>query len=209
MNNVSISTVLEKNKISSENALVFALEAQVLDPFSGSFVETVYLTNHTTDLTIEGQNYVRIPFMLDLSNEAGEVQNVSLNIEDQVGLMTPYLRQYRGLVGTQVIVKLVTVPPESTVASSVDFAEMFNVMSSSAANYVVTLELGAENPLTRACPRRTQLRDRCSHTYRSVECGYTGSMQSCDLTLNGANGCQAHNNTLRYGGSPSITVRNL
>ncbi|EOB4971271.1 hypothetical protein KW516_19065 [Vibrio fluvialis] len=209
MNNLSIATVLEKNKISSENALVFALELRVIDPFSFNHIETLYLVNHTTDLFIDGQKYVRVPFNLDLSDEAGEIKNISLSIQDQVGLCTPFLRQYRGLVGSEVKVSIVTVAPQEEVSVSVDFSEVYMVASSSASNYVVALELGAENPLTKLCPRRTQLRDRCSHAFKSEECGYTGEATFCDLTLMGDNGCVALGNASRYGGNPSITVRNI
>lgn len=209
MNNISIATVLEKNKISSENALVFSLELRVIDPFSFNSVETIYLVNHTEDLIIEGQKYVRMPFNLDLSDEAGEVKNITLSIQDQVGLCTPYLRQYRGLVGSEVKVSIVTVAPEEETATSIDFSEMYTIESSSAANYVVSLELGAENPLSKMCPRRTQLRDRCSHQFKSDECGYVGEATSCDLTLMGSNGCVALGNEKRYGGLPSITVREI
>ncbi|EGR3221645.1 hypothetical protein Q9X98_004267 [Vibrio parahaemolyticus] len=209
MNNLSIATVLEKNRVSSENAMVFALEFRVVDPFTYNHVETVYLCNHTYDLKIDGVNYIRIPFNVDLSDEAGEIKNVTLTVEDQAGMVVPYLRKYRGMVDSEVKLSIVTVSPESEEAARVDFSELYNVTSSSASNYVISFELGAENPLTKSCPRRTQLRDRCSFQYKSEECGYTGDMPSCDLTLLGDNGCKAHGNTRRYGGSPSITVRNL
>lgn len=209
MNNLSIATVLEKNKISSANAIAFALEVRIVDPFSYNLVETIYLVNHTTDLLIDGNTHVRIPFEVELSSEAGELKDITLTVQDQVGMVVPYLRQYRGLVGSEIKVSLVTVEPDASEAARVDFSEIYSVISSSASNYVVSIQLGAENPLTKSCPRRTQLRDRCSFQYKSDECGYTGSMPTCDLTLLGDNGCQAHGNARRYGGSPSITVRNL
>lgn len=41
----------------------------------------------------------------------------------------------------------------------------------------------------------------CVYPYRDSEtCGYTGTLPSCDLTLKGSNGCEAHGNAHRHGG---------
>lgn len=32
----------------------------------------------------------------------------------------------------------------------------------------------------------------CAYTYRSPECGYSGDLETCDLTFDGANGCRRH-----------------
>lgn len=207
MNNLSIASVIEKNKISSNSSFVFGLDINIVNPVTGAHVETVYLVNHTESLTHNGKTYQRIGFNLDLSSESGEIQNLSLTVQDQVGFILPYLQQYRGAVGSEVIVSLFTVAEGQTEVSFVDFSERFEVIASSSANYITSFELGAENPLTRMAPARTQLRDRCSFRYKSKECGYDGALPSCDLTLTGSNGCRAHDNEARYGGCPSINKR--
>lgn len=208
MNNLSIASVIEKNRVNSENAIVFTLDITVVDPLNGEEVGELHLTNYTTDLATLGVNYVRFPFEIDLKDESGEIQNLQLIIQDQAGLVHPYLRQYRGGVGSSVMVSIVTVTPEHEVAK-VDFAEIFEVISSSSSDFAITFELGAENPLTRMCPRRTQMRSRCSFKYKSTECGYTGALPTCDLTLDGQNGCKAHDNSPRFGGFPSIVPQRM
>jgi hypothetical protein len=205
MNNLSIASVLEKNKVSSDNAMTIALAIDIADPNTGDFVTTVRIVNYQTDLVIEDETYTKIGFDLSLKDDASELQNVQLTIQDQVGLIRPYLQTYRGAVGSSVTMMLVTVDPDDN-ATLVDFSEIFEVVSVSAPDYVVNIELGAENPLTRAFPARVQLRDRCPFRYKSARCGYKGSRISCDLTLTGSNGCRAHENEKRFGGYPAITV---
>jgi phage-related protein len=71
-------------------------------------------------------------------------------------------------------------------------------------------------------PLRNYHRDFCDFTFKSAECGFgwgyansgfslnvsgeypLASMDSCDHTLVGMNGCVAHRNTVRFGGFPSI-----
>lgn len=214
MKNLSIAAVIEKNKIASSNAIVFILDIDIVDPLTSKMVDRIYLTNHYSDIHFEDHTYIKVPFNLDLKNEAGEIQNLTLSVQDQVGMLTPALRRYQGAVGSQVLARMITITPDNE-TTAVDFAEIFQVLSSSNSNYVVSFELGAENPLTRLCPARTQLRDRCSFRYKSYECGYNKSMtgdkdmESCDLTLNGKNGCNKHNNTKRFGGCPALTVARL
>ncbi|MGI1988684.1 hypothetical protein [Shewanella glacialipiscicola] len=208
MRNPSIASVIEKNKISSDNALTFAIDLQIYDIQRDEFVETIRLVNYVNNLQIDGQQYIRFPFSFDLQEDAGEIKNVTLSLQDQAGIILPYLIRFRGAVGSQVNARLITVMPDNSTAV-VDFAESFTVLSSSSANYVTSLELGSENPLSRSCPARTQMKDRCSFRFKSIECGYEGSLESCDLTLTGKNGCRAHNNSKRYGGYPSIALARL
>lgn len=208
MANLSIASVLEKNKVSSENAMVIALDFDVIDPISGEKAVTLRVVNYDADLVIEGQEYTKLAFDLALKDSATELQNVTLTIQDQVGLVRPYLQTYRGAVGSTVTMMIVTVDPEDKVAL-VDFSEIFEVVSTSSPDFSVSIELGAENPLSRAFPSRTQMRDRCCFRYKSRFCGYQGVMPSCDLTLTGDNGCRAHSNESRFGGFPSITVMNI
>lgn len=86
--------------------------------------------------------------------------------------------------------------------------EYFKVVGAAVKGNVVTWTLGDDNPLASPFPRRRQLMDRCSWRYKSGNCGYVGAMSSCDLTLNGSNGCAAHDNDLRFGGFPGINRGN-
>ena len=206
MSNLSIASVLEKNRVSSENAMVIALDIDLVDPVTSAYVMTLRIVNYDTDLTIDGHLYTKISFDLSLQDDANEIQNVNLSIQDSIGLVRPYLQTYRGAVGSKVTMMLLTVDPEDR-TSLVDFSEIFEVVGSSSPDYAVNLELGAENPLTRMFPSRTQMRDRCSFRYKSRFCGYTGGLASCDLSLTGDNGCRVHKNESRFGGYPSITVQ--
>jgi phage-related protein len=68
----------------------------------------------------------------------------------------------------------------------------------------VLLELGcfpAEHVLV---PGRTTQGLRCVWAYRGEHCGYVGSLETCDRTLDGSNGCTKHfiDEPLRFGGFP-------
>ena len=51
MSNLSIASVLEKNRVSSENAMVIALDIDLVDPVTSAYVMTLRIVNYDTDLT--------------------------------------------------------------------------------------------------------------------------------------------------------------
>ena len=85
-----------------------------------------------------------------------------------------------------------------------ELEENFEILTSSANDYGISFSLGAENILTRRFPNSVQMRDRCRWRYKSAECAYVGAEVSCDLTLQGANGCAFHVNTPNFGGYPGL-----
>lgn len=208
MRSLSIASVIESNKISSENAITMALDIDVVDPSTLSVVQRISLVNYQTDLTINGVVYNKASFDIQLKESATEVQNVQLTVQDQAGILMPYMKTYKGGVYSRVLTSIVSVTPDNTTAV-IDFSELFEVVSSNANDFVVTFEIGAENPLVKVFPQRKQMRDRCPFRFKSVECGYSGAATSCDLSLTGDNGCRVKNNQARFGGFPSITVQQV
>lgn len=208
MRTLSIASVIESNKISSENAITMALDIDVIDPTTLAVAQRVRLVNYNSDLTIEGNLYNKASFDIQLKESATEVQNIQLTVQDQAGILMPYLKAYRGGVYSTVLVSIVSVQPDNTTAV-MDFSEIFEVVSAGANDFVVNFEIGAENPLVKVFPQRRQMRDRCPYRFKSTECGYTGSATSCDLTLTGDNGCRVKGNQARFGGYPAITVQQL
>src|SRR5205085_10528274 len=83
------------------------------------------------------------------------------------------------------------------------------VTGSSVKNYVVTFTLGAENPLALNFPRHRQFKGRCVWRYKGYGCQYTGTKPTCDYTLDGDNGCVAHDNAINFRGLPGLVRMNI
>lgn len=199
-NHLSIATVQEKNRIDSEFPFLACLEVDVKTS-TGALVETLYLANNPEDFNYNGHIYVAFPFELQLSSEAGQEPNVSVTIEDISGAIKQRMDSYAGGIGFEVRVMVIStadtsLPPE--------IVETFSVKTASVDDYNVKWSLSSELHLLLNFPRRRQLRDRCPWSYKGVECGYNGALPSCDFTLQGANGCSVHDNTLNFGAFVSI-----
>ena len=200
---ISVATVIEKNRISSEYAFVILVEIDVIDTSTNLVQETLYVARNSEDIVWQGITWTATNFEFEAKEEAGEVPEIKATFVDITRSIQARVDQYGGGAGFVVRMHIVNTgnlnqPPE--------YSQKFWVLKSTVQEYEVSFTLGAQNPLRQRFPRRIQYRDRCSWRYKSVECGYTGALPTCDFTLQGPNGCAAHNNTRRFGGFPGLKI---
>lgn len=199
---LSIATVLEKNKLSSDTPFIVCLDIKVIDPPTGALVETLHVVRNTEAVEFNGQVYEPTAFDVELKAESGQQPTVNLTIKDYSKAIQGRMQAYGGGIGFGVTLFVVNAdaldaPPE--------VVEYFEVVGAQAANYDVTFQLGADSLMAVVFPRRRQTRDFCQWRYKDVDtCAYSGGLPTCDLTLNGPNGCSAHNNVINFGGFPGI-----
>lgn len=203
----TIATAIDKHKIASAVAYIPLLQVSIIDPNSSSDlpVEQVNVCCNNETFEWQGNTYTPSQFEIDVSYEQDKVPTVNLTFRDFYNVLQPRLQAYAGLTGSTVRLLVVN---SSITDNPPEMDENFQVISAkaNAADYTIQFVLGAENPLGLRWPPRLQYRDRCFWQYRGVECGYTGDLPSCDFTMDGSNGCTAHNNALRFGGFPGIRV---
>jgi phage-related protein len=207
MNNLSLLTVIEKNKLHSDQPFLFALQIEVWDEATQSFIDTLRFVQNDEDVTIDGEAYQALPFEIQIDKRSDSTPSVNISIQDQLQMVQSYLQTYKGGTGSNVKVLVVTGPDKDALTSEVELSDDFAITNSSVKDYVVTWELGVDNPLNQNVPARVALKNVCSFIYKSQNCGYSGAMPTCDLSLAGANGCRAHDNEGNYGGMPGIIVR--
>lgn len=209
MNNISLSAVLNKNQVASDAPWLIALKIEAVDPNTRQVVDTIHIVHNDEDITLAGQLYVASAFQINIQESENELPTISVSIVDITQTIMRYLEEYKGANGSHIT--MYVFPATSTVIERAEVDYTFDVISASAdtENYTATWQLGAENPLTLPVPARKQMRDRCQWRYKSGDCGYTGGIATCDLSLDGPNGCTAHNNVEHFGGYPGINVRNV
>jgi phage-related protein len=203
---LSLVTAIEANRISSGTPFIPLIILEVINAADGSVAETLYMARNPEAIVFDGQTYEPAAFDIQVKEIAGEAASVSLTVNDQTQTIKAYMEQYAGGLGSNVTFILVNA---DNLAQGAEIREFFQIVGASSSDYVHSFTLGADNVLSLAFPRRRQTRDFCQWRFKSEECGYTGPMTSCDLTLQGANGCAAHSNTLNFGGFPGISSNGL
>ena len=203
---ISVATIIEKNQISSGVAFIVLARMEIFDSATQTYPETVYVANNAENILFEGETYLAFPFNIELKYEAGSIPEITLTAKDYQKVLLAKLDLYTGAIGSRVTI---TVVNTANLSQGAEVQEIFEVVGSSANDWAITLQLGAESVLAKNFPTRTQMRDRCSWRYKGTECGYSGAMTTCDLSLQGANGCSAHDNAVNYGGFPSLVNRGI
>jgi len=208
MAHLSVATVIEKSKIASNVAFVILLEIDVTDPNTRDVVETLRIARNSEDILFGGNLYRAANFSINIQQKDGEEPSVSCTARDPMGTITSLLEAYAG--GMNSPVRMIVVNT-GRLDKPAEMVETFQITTTSFAeqNAEVNITLGSENPLSVRFPLHYQYRDRCCWRYKSLECGYVGSMPKCSYTLEGADGCRAHSNTLHFGGIPGLVIMNI
>lgn len=193
---LTVATILEVNRISSDVAFVEFVEIDVKND-AGTVIETIRVCRNTENLVFQGNLYVAADFTFTVKQMAGEETSVQMSAFDPTGVLRSRMEQYEGGVGFAVRLHIVNTaalndPPE--------ISESFQIVGASAKGYNVSIQLGAENPLRMRFPLGLQFRDRCRFVYKGSRCKYAGALATCDYSYDGTNGCAAHANQQNFGG---------
>lgn len=198
--NLTIASVIDKNKIASVNAWLLLLDIEIKDNL-GNITETLRVVQNKENYVYKGNTYVALNFKTDFTQESNAEPTMRLIFEDVTGVIRDRMEEYNGGIGSSV--KMMVINTGDTDGEA-EIEDVYDVVSATASGILITWSLGAENPLKYQFPYRRQYRDRCPWVYKGVRCGYTGALPTCDYTLNGTNGCRAHNNIVNFGGFPAL-----
>lgn len=224
---ISLASAVDKSRLSSGHTFMMLLDVEVVDPFTGAYVETIRIANgvplngdpepNPIAVYWGGNSYQCAAFDITIEESAGDLPQVQLSANDIGGVIRDKMNLYSGGVGFGVKLYIVhtselfgATPGESIGsphASTSEIEETFLVTNGSVTGAQITFKLGDKNELAKAFPRRRQLRDFCQWRYKGEQCRYVGGLTSCDRTLQGANGCATHVNTENFGGFPSLQPR--
>jgi hypothetical protein len=197
---LNLSTIVDKNKIASEETFVILLELVVRD-FAEDEVATIRFTKNSENITYMGNVYTAANFTIDIKTEAGKEPEMTLQAQDQTRMLAQYVDAYDGLIKSDC--KLIVVN-SGALTSPPELEETFKVVGGSIDGYVVNLQLGVESAVAQRFPPYRQFKERCVWKYKGVRCKYAGGMSSCDYTRDGPNGCIAHSNEINFGGFPGL-----
>jgi phage-related protein len=203
---LSVSSAIDKNKISSENAWVILLDIYITDPNTRSVVETLRIARNPENIAFNGEFYTAGNFEIQMEQSQDRAPSVSINAKDPTGFIHARMEDMAGGVFSEV---QMTVVNSSRLDRPPEIQERFQIVGSSVKDYTVSFQLGSENPLGIQFPKHRQFQDRCAWRFRGYGCGYNGPVQTCDYSKDGSNGCASKNNTLNFRGLPGLVRMNI
>ncbi|MEO2122084.1 MAG: hypothetical protein ABGY10_01955 [bacterium] len=208
---------IAKNLIASDKAWIVLFEISVSD------IEIFRLTNNEEAVTFNSLVYSPFPIMMETMEESGQgdLPYINVTVSNVERVLNNYMEQRNGLLDQKVKMQLV------------NEANLINDAASITINLVIRETTVTENAITFRLshhpffeidmPHQRFYRGRCRWAFKSTQCGWTGlatDSDTCDKTLDGANGCQAHGDTTtadggtashpaRFGGFPGIPRRRI
>ena len=204
--NISVASVIDKNKISSNTVWVVLMEVDIVDPNTRNVVDTIYVAKDSDPVIFQDNIYQPFNFEIEYSVKKDSAPDMSVSFQDQMRFISSKMEAVAGGVFSNVKMMVVNTarldqPPE--------IEEVYQVISAGVQNFVISAKLGVENPLTMQFPKHTQRQDRCAWRFKGYGCGYTGTNQYCDYTANGANGCKVNGNYQNFRAEPGLVIMTM
>lgn len=195
MSNLSIASIIEKNRLSTTGADLIILDILLATP--------IYIVNNNENITWNGQEYIAFPLNLGAINYDGkELPSITLNVSNVTRAVGAALAAVKGGGGTEVILRVVN---SKLLSEPAMLEEYFIVKNSGRGLEWCPITLGVADEGQKRFPENRVMKNFCSYIastgFKGVECGYNGAGTSCNGTLTA---CRAFNNSARYGGCPGV-----
>ena len=173
MKNLPTNLIIEKNKLSTDNAWLILLEITLTD-------STIFrLVQNNEDITFQTEVYTAFNFDLESNSQSnkGEVSTVTLKVSNITRLIESKLQELNGGIGSTVKVTIV-----NSGRLSEDYSELeltFDVLACRTTNRWVVFTLGSPSPLRQRFPLEKYLASHCRFWFNRPdeiypECGYAG-----------------------------------
>ena len=203
---LSSAGIFEKNQFVQTGAWLLLAEIRLKQKASDTtYSDYIYFVRNTENIAWNGHVWMAFPFDIDDVKESKtEFPEINLKVANITRYLQPYLEDYKGLVGSDVIIRVIH--SQHLDLPNAEVEEMFTITSTSSNSTYVTFKLGSNFPINTRFPQNRYLKNFCPLVFKSVSCGYTGSETSCEKTLAS---CQSKINSARFGGFPAIPLGGL
>jgi len=148
------------------------------------------------------QTYQKFSFDISIERQGnGQLPTIQLKASNVLGLLQTEIEAFSGAVGSTVDIHFVNT---ANLKGEGDIAISSTIMRTECTVDDVTFTLGAPKPQQQLFPKFLYRANFCMWVYRSEQCGYTGTLPTCDLTFDGPAGCKVHGIQQRFGAFPGI-----
>lgn len=189
----------EKNKLSTGSAFIIMLDIKL-------GTDTARICYNTEDITWNGNLYQAFPFKLgDVSEDTdGRTPEVPLMVDNTSQALQYAVEEANGGNGTEVILRVVN--SEALENPEPELEEKFVVTKTNVTQEYITFTLGVEYSTRTRRPLMRYMKNNCPFRYKSLRCGCTSSLASCNHTLTD---CRQRNNSQRFGGFQGIDQKGV
>lgn len=198
-----------KNALNNTDAWVVLFDVFVSDD------EVLRVTNNEATITYGGNDYSPFPIGFESFEEttSGDLPYLGVFIGNSDNFIAGYLEERNGLLDRKVVMRVIHTSNLTAGVHALETTLM--IREANMTQQSASFRLSQHPFMQVEFPHQRYYRHRCRWAFAGTECGWTsatggtGSSESCDKSLEGANGCEAHNNQARFGGAPGIPRRRV
>ena len=199
VSDISLTTLVEKNKSTQSLPWVTLLEVQIKDSD-----EVLRLVRDVESQEWGGETWLAFPFEFgEVKEDSKEYPEVELTINNSNLAFQSYIEDNEGCIGSTIIMRIVYAGNLTIENTKAEIEEIFCVNATSSNATEIKFTLGANQPNNLRFPLNRYLKNHCRFVFKSTKCGYTGDETSCDKTRTT---CDKYGNIARFGGFPTIPV---
>ena len=200
MKNLDTDFLIEASKLT--NQPIFLYTVWDYDDATNN----LYFAEYRDNVVFDGITYTSFPITHEFVTEnlQGKVDSIRLNVGNVSRQIQSYLEAYNWR-GKKVTIRIVFANRLANADEyyDTDFYIEAYAGGDTSTEFVLTSKFDAMNT---NLPRRVYHRNFCSWRFKGTECQYAGVETECNKTLQR---CRELNNTLRFGGFPSVPTRRL
>lgn len=202
---IPLALVTQKNLLRDADPWVLLVHLHLVKLGDDTTTADFYFCRNYEDVTFPpaGQVYTAFPFELSANrkNAKGRIERVSLDFSNVARSLQPTLEAYNGGTDSTVTISLVNTNNLSADHSALDM--VFTVLNVTSDSKLVSMTLGASNPLRQRHPLYKYFFGHCRYVkhYTGAECRATSALLTCDGTLSN---CVERENVNNFGGFPGM-----
>lgn len=200
MRTITANLITEKNKLASPSTWIPLVSVEV------NATTTLRFAANASAVVFRGETYSSFGVEIgEVTQDAkGGLHDLSVSVSNVTREVSAYV-ELNDLRGAPVRILYVNSANLADDNAAV-LEERYEIMSIQVKGTTfVTFRLGHDRISQHPCPSGRFLQDHCRWIYKSLECGYSGSIPSCTKVLEGFQGCRDHQNVARFGGFPLLT----
>ena len=198
-----------KNALNNTEAWIVLFDIFVTD------TQVLRLCNNEETITFASESYSPFPIGFESLEEtsSGDLPYLGVFVSNVDRMVSGYLEDHKGLLDCKVVMKIIHTSNLSAGVLALETTLM--IRETTVTDSAVNFRLSHHPFFEIDFPHQKYYRHRCRWQFKGTECGWlpatggTGSSEVCDKSLDGSNGCSAHNNLTRFGGFPGIPKRRI
>lgn len=192
---MTLQTINDLNSLGGDGVLVVALEINI------PACEPIFVVRNNEDILYNGNVYIAFPFEIEGLNQTSkdEVPTWAIRVDNTTRALENYILNYDNYIKQNGVngnyIQCICRVLNTNDLSEPILEEYFELNQPLADSKWITFVLGASSPYSQQFPIKKIYQNFCQWKFKSVECGYVGTLTTCNKTLVD---CRERDNSKRF-----------